>query len=213
MVQHNNKLYQKDDFVRALYNAAGLTVEGVLERLDEAEKQEFFDTMTETGVQLIEGYLGIVPPKDADIAERRPVEGVLERLDEAEKQEFFDTMTETGVQLIEGYLGIVPPKDADIAERRQNVQSNWLAAKGKKFTIEMIQDVAEAWDNGAVDVQFIGGKIIISFTQIFGVPKYIESITATIEKIKPAHIGFEFGLYMGMGAGENMGRDKGGKLG
>ena len=96
MVQHNNKLYQKDDFVRALYNASGLTVEGVLERLDEAEKQEFFDTMTETGVQLIEGY-----------------------------------------------LGIVPPKDADIAERRQNVQSNWLAAKGKKFTIEMIQDVAE----------------------------------------------------------------------
>ena len=56
----------------------------------------------------------------------------------------------------------------------------------------MIQDVAEAWDNGAVVVQFIGGKIIISFTQIFGVPKYIESITATIEKIKPAHIGFEF---------------------
>lgn len=145
MVQHNNKLYQKDDFVKALYNAAGLTVEGVLERLDEAEKQEFFDTMTETGVKLIEGY-----------------------------------------------LGIVPPKDADIAERRQNVQSNWLAAKGKKFTIEMIQDVAEAWDNGAVDVQFIGGKIIISFTQIFGVPKYIESITATIEKIKPAHIGFAF---------------------
>ena len=145
MVQHNNKLYQKDDFVRALYNAAGLTVEGVLERLDEAEKQEFFDTMTETGVKLIEGY-----------------------------------------------LGIIPPKDADIAERRQNVQSNWLAAKGKKFTIEMIQDVAEAWDNGAVAVQFIGGKIIISFTQIFGVPKYIESITATIEKIKPAHIGFEF---------------------
>ena len=97
MVQHNNKLYQKDDFVRALYNAAGLTVEGVLERLDEAEKQEFFDTMTETGVKLIEGY-----------------------------------------------LGIIPPKDADIAERRQNVQSNWLAAKGKKFAFEMIQDVAEA---------------------------------------------------------------------
>ena len=60
------------------------------------------------------------------------------------------------------------------------------------FASKMIQDVAEASDNGAVDVQFIGGKIIISFTQIFGVPKYIESITATIEKIKPAHIGFEF---------------------
>lgn len=145
MISYNNKLYQRDAFVRAIYAAAGGTVEAILTVLDDTEKQEFFDTMTEAGVRLIEGY-----------------------------------------------LGIDPPVNADISERRQNVQSNWLAAKGKKFTIKMVHDLAEAWDNGAVDVQFTEGKIVISFTEIYGVPKYIESITATIDKIKPAHIGLLF---------------------
>lgn len=144
MISYNNKIYRKDAFVRAVYTAAGGTMEMILNRLNDAEKQIFFDTMTEDGARLIEGY-----------------------------------------------LGITPPDHASIEDRRQNIQSNWFAAKGKKFTIKMIRDVSEAWDNGAVDVQFTNGKIIITFIDIIGIPKYVDKIKETIEKIKPAHLDFE----------------------
>ena len=145
MMQNNNKLYQKDEFVTELYKAAGIIMQEIVDRLDDVERQIFFDTMTETGVKIIETY-----------------------------------------------LGIHPQKGAELADRRQNVQANWLAGKGKKFTLQMIQEVAAAWENGDVNVDFVDGKILIEFKFIYGVPKYIDQLIATIEMIKPAHLGYGF---------------------
>lgn len=116
----------------------------------------------------------------------------LEELEEAEKQMFFDTMTKCGVLLFEKYLNILPPEGATIDERRQNIQANWLATKGKKFTIQMVKEVCEAWKKGAVNVTFTKGIIRISFIDIFGIPKFYKNIKETVENIKPAHIPLEF---------------------
>lgn len=145
LIQDTNKLYREDPFVRDFYFAIGLLLDELLERLEEAEKQLFFDTMTEVGIDFFERYLLI--------------------------------------QKVQG---------ASLEERRQNVQANWLATKGKKFTIQMAQEVAAAWDNGAIKVDFLEGKIYISFLEIYGVPKYIDQITATLENIKPAHLPLYF---------------------
>ena len=71
MIQNNNKLYQKDEFVTELYKAAGIIMQEIVERLSDVERQIFFDTMTETGVKIIETYLGIHPQKGAELADRR----------------------------------------------------------------------------------------------------------------------------------------------
>lgn len=117
---------------------------------------------------------------------------IVSNLEETEKQIFFDTMPEKAVKMHEKYLQISPPENATVDERRQNVQANWLATKGRKFTIQMIKDVCEAWKKGAVNVTFIDGVITINFIDIFGVPKFYKNIKETVENIKPAHIPLEF---------------------
>ena len=119
-------------------------------------------------------------------------ESLLSRLDEAEKQLFFDTMTLPGIEIFERYLGITVPTGTSIEERRNNVKANWLAARGKKFTLKMIQEICLAWDKGKVDVSFTSGKIKIAFLEIYGIPSFIDSLRKTIDRIKPAHLPYEF---------------------
>jgi len=145
VIKNNNKLYRKDPFVIALYQAAGGEMEKAIAKLDEAGQQMFFDTMTETGVALFEGYLHIEPPAGADL-------------------------------------------DA----RRQNVQANWLAVKGKKFSLKMANEVCEAWDRGGINIVFEEGILKVNFTKTHGVPQYFEAIKKTLEDIKPAHLGLEW---------------------
>jgi len=145
VIKNNNKLYRKDPFVIALCHAAGSEMEKAIAKLDESGQQMFFDTMTETGVALFEGYLHIEPPAGADL-------------------------------------------DA----RRQNVQANWLAVKGKKFSVKMANEVCEAWDRGGVNVVFEEGILKVNFTKTYGVPQYFEAIAKTMDDIKPAHLGLEW---------------------
>jgi hypothetical protein len=119
-------------------------------------------------------------------------ESVLSRLNETERQLFFDTMGTVGIEIFEKYLGITSPIGASIEERRNNIKANWLATRGKKFTLKMIEEICLAWDRGRVDVSFTSGKIKIAFLEIYGVPSFIENLKKTIEKIKPAHLPYEF---------------------
>lgn len=117
---------------------------------------------------------------------------IIEDLNETEKQMFFNTMTETGILIFERYLNIIPPTGATIAERRQNLQSSWLAAKGKKFTIQMVKDVCEAWEKGAVSVEFKNSEIVVTFIDTYGIPRFYKTVESIIERIKPAHLGLKF---------------------
>ena len=145
LIKNNNKLYWKDKFINDIYTAAAIVLDKTLSELEEAEKQMFFDTMTESGVLLFERY-----------------------------------------------LNILPPEGATIAERRQNIQSNWLATKGKKFTIQMVKDVCEAWEKGAVSVEFKNSEIVITFIDAYGIPKFYKTVESIVESIKPAHLGLKF---------------------
>ena len=117
---------------------------------------------------------------------------IIEDLNETEKQLFFNTMTDEGIAIYKKYLNIETQTGASIEEQRQEIQANWLAARGKKFTLNMVEEVCEAWDRGAVNVAFINGVIRINFLEIYGIPKFFDSIKTTLERIKPAHIPLEF---------------------
>lgn len=145
LVENNNKLYRKDPFVNDLYNAVALIYEAILSRLDETEKQLFFDTMTLRGIIIFEKY-----------------------------------------------LGISVPAGTSIEERRNNIKANWLAVRGKKFTLKMIEEICLAWDKGKVNVTFTSGKIRIAFVEIYGIPSFIDNLKKTIDRIKPAHLPYEF---------------------
>ncbi len=110
-----------------------------------------------------------------------------------ESQLFFDTATNYGLRLYERDLGIVNTKTL-ISDRRQNVQANWTAVRGKKFKLSDIQNICNAWRNGKVSVSFTNGVIVLEFNDIYGRPSDIDSLLATIENIKPAHLPLEYSI-------------------
>ena len=54
LIYNNNKLYRKAVFVNDFYTVVAIVYESLLSRLDEAEKQLFFDTMTLPGIEIFE---------------------------------------------------------------------------------------------------------------------------------------------------------------
>lgn len=60
----------------------------------------------------------------------------------------------------------------------------------------MIKNVAESFQNGTVEAKVIKNqsKILITFNDVFGIPKNLEDIKEAIRKILPAHriVEFEF---------------------
>ncbi len=104
-----------------------------------------------------------------------------------ENQLFFDTATNEGLKIYERDLGLKANKQT-IDSRRQNVQANWTATRGKVFRLKDIQNICNAWRNGKVSVSFKNGVILLEFNDLYGRPSDLDSVLATIEEIKPAHL-------------------------
>jgi len=107
-------------------------------------------------------------------------------LDEIEQQMFFDTVADDGLKVYEKDLGIVTNTSLSLADRRSAVSAKWKM--GDKSDLTLIQLIADSWHNGAVDVEFINGKIHAEFVSIYGIPTDIDGLKDAIEQIKPAHL-------------------------
>ncbi|SDJ92933.1 putative phage tail protein [Paenibacillus naphthalenovorans] len=91
-------------------------------------------------------------------------------------------------------LGIVPRAGQPIEQRRAVVQSK-IRGYGK-FSGRLLKNVAEAYDNGTVDVSFDPptSTFTVRFVSTRGIPPNLNNIQEAIREIVPAYlvVSFEF---------------------
>lgn len=114
-------------------------------------------------------------------------------IDDVLNQFFVDTAT-WGLAITEEEYKIPTDVSKPYDQRRSVI-------KAKKRGIgtvsaRMIKNVAESFQNGTVEAKAIKNqsKILITFNDVFGIPKNLEDIKEAIRKILPAHriVEFEF---------------------
>lgn len=86
--------------------------------------------------------------------------------------------------------GIVPPAGATLESRRSVLSARYRSSG--KVSIDTIQAVADAWRNGEVDVDFVGGRILVTFVGDYGVPEDLPALQTAIGRTIPAHLPIEF---------------------
>ena len=91
------------------------------------------------------------------------------------------------------------------------IRSNILAAlKAKETTtVEVIKNIVESYSNGTCEVIEHYGRyqFTIKFVGIIGVPKKISEIRKIIDKLKPAHLNYDFEFkYITWGDTKNLGK-------
>lgn len=99
----------------------------------------------------------------------------------------FQTCSEEMVRFWEEKMQIVPKPGQDLDGRRATIEARWKATG--KVNVELLQEVADSWKYGKVDVKFnTGNKIEITFNDTLGIPKDTEGLKDALEEVKPAHI-------------------------
>lgn len=98
----------------------------------------------------------------------------------------FQTCSEEMVRFWEEKMQITPKHSQDLAGRRATIEARWKATG--KVNVELIQEVADSWKYGKVDVEFNENKIEITFNDTLGMPKDTDGLKAALEEVKPAHI-------------------------
>ena len=98
-----------------------------------------------------------------------------------------------GLDMWEEFAGIPTPTEyVDIETRRSNV----LAAIRSRdtTTVEKIRVVSESYSNGECQVieDNPNNTFYIKFIGVRGIPKRIDELRKSIERIKPAHLAFDF---------------------
>lgn len=116
------------------------------------------------------------------------LDSIRQRADEAYDQMFSDTATYM-LPTYEKQL-ILSGEGKSLDDRRSAVSAGWQ--RGGKVDILQIQAAADSWKNGATEVGFIGGRIIVKFISEFGIPTDLEGLKAAIKIIKPAHLGIGY---------------------
>lgn len=97
-----------------------------------------------------------------------------------------------GLNAWERALGLEVDVSKDTEYRRTRVLSK-LRGQGTT-TVAMIQNVAESFSNGAVDVLEHPARyhFDVKFTGTIGIPPNMDDLTAAIEEIKPAHLEYDY---------------------
>lgn len=97
-----------------------------------------------------------------------------------------------GLSTWEKALGLRTDVSKDLEYRRSRIKSK-LRGQGTT-TVAMIQNVAESFSNGQVDVLEHPAeyRFDIKFTGTIGIPPNMEDLTAAIEEIKPAHLAYDY---------------------
>lgn len=102
-----------------------------------------------------------------------------------------DVATATwALPLWENRHGIVPASDADHAGRRSTVMAR-MRGSGTA-TPALVQSVANAWKNGAVEVKETVHSVILTFVSAFGIPEDINTLISAVRAVIPADMLIEY---------------------
>ncbi len=99
---------------------------------------------------------------------------------------YFDTCSEQMLEFYEREAGITPLQGQGIDGRRSAVEAKWKSSG--KIDIAMLQAVADSWQHGKVDVDFVNNKIQITFVDQFGLPSDRAGLELALDEVKPAHL-------------------------
>lgn len=97
-----------------------------------------------------------------------------------------------GLRYWEEALGIPVEAAGSYEFRRSRIKAK-LRGQGTT-TVAMIQNVAESFSNGAVDVieHPAEYRFDVKFTGTIGIPPNLEDLSAAIGEIKPAHLDYDY---------------------
>lgn len=127
------------------------------------------------------------------IALTSAMQGVMEKQErrsgEITVQQFLSSVT-WNLPVEERIAGLVPSFGATDEERRTALKAKWRS--GGKLSIEQLQAVADSWQDGAVDVTFPKGRIIVQFAGEFGIPANMDALKAALRGVVPAHLPIDY---------------------
>jgi len=125
------------------------------------------------------------------------VDKLRQALDETLDNFFVRTST-WGIDIWESELGLNPSQDQPLSERQDRVVSR-LRGTGTA-TIKVVKEVAESYDNGAIDVieDHAVYTDIIRFVDTAGVPPNLEDLKKAVRAVVPAHLEiiYEFNYFL-----------------
>lgn len=112
-------------------------------------------------------------------------------IDNLIREFFIDTAT-FSLDTWAKFAGIEDDPLLELDIRRSNIKA---ALKSKETTtIGVIKSIAESYSNGTCEVveDYANYKFTVKFISIVGVPKKINEIRKIIDKVKPAHLNYDF---------------------
>lgn len=112
-------------------------------------------------------------------------------IDNLIREFFIDTAT-FSLDTWAKFAGIEDDPLLDLDVRRSNIKA---ALKAKEVTtVEVIKSIAESYSNGTCEIieDYANYKFTVKFTGTVGVPSRIDEIRKIIDKVKPAHLAYDF---------------------
>ena len=107
-------------------------------------------------------------------------------------REFFIDTAVHSLDIWSKFAGIEDDPLLELDIRRSNIKA---ALKAKEVTtVEVVKAIAESYSNGRCDVieDYNNYKFTIKFISVIGVPAKINEIKKIIDKVKPAHLNYDF---------------------
>lgn len=101
---------------------------------------------------------------------------------------YFNKMTLNAVIFMEKLLKITPTNTQTLENRQDMIRARWRGYGHN--SIKLIQMVCNAWKNGEVEADFVGGKIQLKFVGEYGVPDDLDALKDAVSEIKPSHIAY-----------------------
>ena len=132
------------------------------------------------------------------------LDNISSTVDEIYNDNYFDTASEEAVKYYEYELGITPRADQSLDDRRAVIRARWI--NNGKVDINLLQEVANSWRNGLTNLEFIGGKIHVTFISPIGIPADLEALKEVLEDTKPAHLAIYYAfLWLTWGQAKSFG--------
>ncbi|WP_340029010.1 putative phage tail protein [Paenibacillus sp. FSL H7-0940] len=106
--------------------------------------------------------------------------------------QFYIDRATWGLARWERIFGVVPEADATYEQRREVLRGKMRGVG--KISVSLIENVAEAYANGDVDVAVDSAAytLTITFVGVFGVPAQLDALKANLRDIIPAHMAIDY---------------------
>ena len=91
-----------------------------------------------------------------------------------------------GIEIYEKEAAIKPGATQTLSDRQASVLAKWRS--GGKVDEELLQAVADAWENGRVEIDFVNSKIQVTFVSEYGLPSDRTGLEIALDNVKPAHL-------------------------